>query len=188
MKKTFLALACASLIPAVSAGFDQTDEVARAKQAVAGFSAALKSELMAAMQSGGALRAIEVCHTRAAEISEEVSLETGMSLFRVSQQNRSPSNVPNDWQTAVLQDFKSRILAGEEAASLSWYAQAETADGPEFRFMKAIPTGGLCLQCHGTQIAPEVADKLSEIYPQDKATGFKPGDLRGAFVVTSRVD
>ena len=54
--------------------------------------------------------------------------------------------------------------------------------------MKAIPTGGLCLQCHGTAIAPPVAEKLAELYPGDKATGFEQGDLRGAFVITRQLD
>ena len=54
--------------------------------------------------------------------------------------------------------------------------------------MKAIPTDGLCLQCHGTAIPAEVADKLAELYPHDKAVGYREGDIRGAFVVTSLLD
>ena len=54
--------------------------------------------------------------------------------------------------------------------------------------MKAIPTGGLCLQCHGTAIAPKLAEKLSELYPEDKATGYSEGEIRGAFVVTRQLD
>ena len=50
--------------------------------------------------------------------------------------------------------------------------------------MKAIPTGKLCTKCHGTELKPEVKAKLAEFYPDDKATGFNKGDLRGAFVVT----
>ena len=45
----------------------------------------------------------------------------------------------------------------------------------------------LCLGCHGKSIAPEVKAKLAELYPEDKATGFSEGDLRGAFVVTRDV-
>jgi hypothetical protein len=52
--------------------------------------------------------------------------------------------------------------------------------------MKAIPTGGLCLACHGETIDPAVAGKIAELYPEDKATGFREGDLRGAFVVIDR--
>jgi hypothetical protein len=50
--------------------------------------------------------------------------------------------------------------------------------------MQAIPTGALCLQCHGENISPEVQAELARLYPEDKATGYSAGDIRGAFVVT----
>ena len=42
-----------------------------------------------------------------------------------------------------------------------------------------------CLQCHGKvdDLAPEVRDVLAKNYPQDRATGFAAGDLRGWFWV-----
>jgi hypothetical protein len=53
--------------------------------------------------------------------------------------------------------------------------------------MKAIPTGEVCLKCHGTQIAPEVSQVLASLYPEDRATGYKEGDIRGAFVVIRKL-
>jgi mono/diheme cytochrome c family protein len=43
-----------------------------------------------------------------------------------------------------------------------------------------------CAACHGTNIAPGVQAKLAELYPNDQATGFKPGELRGAILISSR--
>jgi hypothetical protein len=57
-------------------------------------------------------------------------------------------------------------------------------DKTVFRYMKAIPTAELCVACHGAEIPPDVAAKLEELYPQDKARGFQPGDIRGAFTIT----
>ncbi|MFT6919058.1 MAG: hypothetical protein ACJA2G_001693 [Cognaticolwellia sp.] len=51
------------------------------------------------------------------------------------------------------------------------------------RYMKAIPTGGLCLACHGSKLADDVSSKVNELYPNDQATGFKLGDIRGAFTL-----
>jgi hypothetical protein len=34
------------------------------------------------------------------------------------------------------------------------------------------------------QLSPEVRAALAEQYPDDQATGFEVGDLRGAFIVT----
>ena len=42
-----------------------------------------------------------------------------------------------------------------------------------------------CLMCHGQpdDILDEVKPELAKRYPDDAATGFKPGDLRGWFWV-----
>jgi hypothetical protein len=50
-------------------------------------------------------------------------------------------------------------------------------------YMQAIVTQPLCVACHGTALAPDVASALARLYPSDRATGFAVGDLRGAFVV-----
>ena len=132
---------------------------------------------------------MEVCSAQAPAIAASISLEKGMNLSRVSLRNRNPDNAPNEWQTTVLQTFETRLAAGESAAGLSWHETAETTEGrQEFRFMKAIPTGTVCLTCHGEGIAPPIAAKIGELYPADKATGFREGDLRGAFVVTKTLD
>jgi hypothetical protein len=111
-----------------------------------------------------------------------------MELSRVSLRNRNPGNAPNEWQAAVLKEFEARLAAGEKADTLTWQQVAESEGRREFRFMQAIPTGPLCLACHGADIAPPVAQKIAELYPGDKATGFREGDLRGAFVVTRPLD
>jgi len=40
-----------------------------------------------------------------------------------------------------------------------------------------------CSTCHGTDIDPALEGAIVEAYPQDIATGFEPGDLRGAFLI-----
>jgi hypothetical protein len=155
-------------------------DLQKAKETTAAFGAALKAELVTAMQSGDALSAIDVCHTKAPQIAAAVALDNGMEISRVSLKNRNRNNAANDWQIDVLKSFETRLQSGENAQSLTWN---EIRDG-EFRFMKAIPTGGLCLQCHGQAITPAVAEKIAELYPQDRATGYTEGEIRGAFVVT----
>jgi len=183
----FCALSAAlTLSPAIALGEASPQEQARA--AVQAFSTALKGELMTAMQAGGPLAAIEVCHSKAPGIAEAVSLEQGMQLSRVSLKNRNKENAANEWQAAVLMDFQERVDSGEDAAGLSWQQTVETGDGAEYRFMKAIPTGAVCLACHGKVLAPEVSAQIESLYPEDNATGFSEGDLRGAFVVTKMVE
>jgi len=161
-------------------------EIAAAKAAIKEFAGALQAELKAAMQSGGPVAAIAVCNTQAMPITQRVSAERGMDLSRVSLKNRNPANAPNGWQTAVLEGFEKQKAAGQDITGLAW-SETVTVDGEqEFRFMKAIPTGGGCLLCHGTNLSPEIGQALAGLYPEDQATGFTEGDIRGAFVVTTR--
>jgi hypothetical protein len=120
-------------------------------------------------------------------ISEQISAQKGMALSRVSLKNRNPDNAPNDWQEAVLLNFEAQKAGGKDVSKLGWSEMVTTENGREFRFMKAIPTGGVCLSCHGATLSPDVVQKLAELYPGDKATGFSEGDIRGAFVVTRRL-
>ena len=40
-----------------------------------------------------------------------------------------------------------------------------------------------CLKSHGENIDTTVSAKLNELYPTDKAIGYKPGEVRGAFTI-----
>ena len=162
-------------------------EVAAAKAAIKEFAGALQAELKGAMKAGGPIAAIGVCNTQAMPISEKLAAGHGMNLSRVSLKNRNPSNAANDWQAAVLEDFEKKRLAGSDITKLGWTETVSVNGEQEFRFMKAIPTGEVCLKCHGTQIAPEVSQVLASLYPEDRATGYREGDIRGAFVVTRKL-
>lgn len=188
MRNFIWGLCCLAVLaaPGAFAGGEEAEE-ARAREAIAEFGDALKSELTAAMQAGGPLQAIAVCNDRAPAIAEAVSLKRGMSLSRVSLRYRNPDNAANAWQATVLRDFEQRLALGEPADLLTWQEIAGDAGQREFRFMKAIPTGAICLTCHGESIAQPVAEKIAEFYPDDRATGFREGELRGAFVVTRQM-
>ena len=150
-----------------------------AAAAVQQFGAQLKNELQQAMAAGGAMQAVDICHLRAPAIADELSAQTGYQLARVSLKFRNPERgQPAAWQRAVLESFDQQLAAGTPADDLIYSA---TRDG-EYRFMKAIPTGALCLTCHGTALAPELEAKLKDLYPEDRATGYLAGELRGAFV------
>jgi len=160
-------------------------EADKAKAAIKELAVALKTELKGAMQAGGPVAAIGVCSTQAIPITQKVANEEGLLLSRVSLKSRNPVNLPNKWQIAVLEGFEKQKAAGKDIGSLVW-SETVTVDGKqEFRFMKAIPTAPVCLSCHGTNLSPDVSRVLADLYPMDRATGYREGDIRGAFVVTS---
>lgn len=175
----------AFIVFSVAASADQPDPLVKeARLAIKSFASELKGELQAEMEAGGPVNAIGVCNKRAPEIASKVNAGSKLKISRVSLRNRNPANAPDDWQKKVLADFDARLMAGEDAGKIDYAETVETPGGQEFRYMKAIPTGEVCLNCHGANLRDDVRAKLDELYPGDKARGFKKGDIRGAFYVT----
>ena len=164
-------------------GVNLKTEVASAKKTTKAFGGALKAELKKAKKAGGLLKAIDVCNTEAMPITERVAIEQGAKLSRVSLKNRNADNAPNDWQKVVLEDFDARFAKGESVKKMAFARIVENDGKKQFRFMKALPTGGNCLECHGSEMDADVSAKLAELYPNDKATGYQKGQVRGAIVI-----
>ena len=179
----------AALLPlfagTAAAQSDLPERMEKARAAAGDFGAKLLGALQKAMAEGGAVNAVGVCNTIAPEIAAQKSAAAQMSLGRTSLKLRQPKNAPDAWELQQLENFEARKAAGENPAAIEVGEFTEKEGKPVFRYMKAIPTGPLCLNCHGAQLAPEVAAKLQALYPEDRATGFAPGDLRGAFTITA---
>ena len=109
----------------------------------------------------------------------------GLVVARTALRVRNPDNAPDEWEQTQLERFSTALAAGASPRSLKALERVETGDGDHvWRYMRPILTGGLCLQCHGDVLAPEVAAAIAERYPNDQATGFALSSLRGAFTVT----
>jgi hypothetical protein len=146
----------------------------------------LQGELQAAMKQGGPMAAVSVCHERAPEIAAQLSEETGFTLRRTSLKPRATA--PADWERAVLEEFEDRRAAGESPQTIEWHEVTRVDGEQRLRYMKAIGTGGVCLTCHGSDIDPALKAKIDKLYPEDQATGFAEGDIRGAFSITGAID
>ncbi len=110
----------------------------------------------------------------------------GVRVARVSLRTRNPLlGQPDAWEQAVLQDFERRLSAGEKPETLEHAELVTEPAGRSFRYMKAIPVQPMCLGCHGAteSMAPAIRERLAADYPQDRAVGYAPGQLRGAFSV-----
>lgn len=147
------------------------------------FSGALKPQLKKALQTGGPQQAIAICATRAPNIARTLSHETGWEVKRVSLKPRHQEAQPDTWETKVLQNFNQRQQAGETAAEINY---SEQVNG-RYRFMQAQGVEPLCLTCHGQQLAKEVEKTLKQYYPNDQATGYSLGQIRGAFSLTKQL-
>lgn len=141
----------------------------------------LKMQLVTAMGEGGPVQAIGVCSAVANQIADEVSLQTGMMIGRTALRIRNPANTPDSWERQQLLRFSQALEAGADPKGLAYAEVITNGDQQEFRWMKPIILQKACVACHGKAISPEVQAQLTVLYPADKAVGFIPGELRGAF-------
>ncbi|MEA3537555.1 MAG: DUF3365 domain-containing protein [Pseudomonadota bacterium] len=164
--------ACASLPePAME---DRTED---ARQLVDRFQTDLITALNAALADGGPVAAVEVCAEIAPAIAASLSDESGAMVRRTALRNRNPDAVPDATERRVMATFMPPLDA--DGKPREWSG----ATASSFRYMRAIPTKPMCTTCHGTAVAPDIAAAIRKRYPNDTATGFAPGDLRGAFSV-----
>jgi hypothetical protein len=137
----------------------------------------LKPQLKLAMEQGGPTRAIEVCATEAPKIADSLSAQSGWRVKRVSLKSRNASRAqPDQWEREVLQQFNQRQQAGEAAADINYSASSSG----QYRYMQAQGVEPLCLICHGKGLSDPVQLTLEKYYPDDWATGYSLGQVRGA--------
>jgi hypothetical protein len=157
---------------------------AQARGIAAKFADKLKGELMGAMKADGPVKSIEVCNVAAPAIAGEVSTD-GWTVKRTSLKLRNAKAAPDKWERQTLEQFEVDKANGADVTKLERAEIVDAGGVRTFRYMKAIPTAAEpCLACHGGSIAEPVKAKLTQLYPQDQATGFKAGDIRGAFTLS----
>ncbi len=148
----------------------------------------LGQKLKAAMSTDGPVAAVSVCKESAPAIARQLSIANDAKVTRVGTRVRNQNmGVPNAWQKEALTQFEARLSQGEKAADIEYWQVADNGHGKsELRDAKAIAVQPQCLSCHGSaqDIAAPLAEKLRIEYPNDQATGYSVGQLRGAVVVT----
>jgi hypothetical protein len=136
----------------------------------------LKAALEDAIAAGGAARAVDVCRIQAKEIAQALQEESGWIIGRVSSKPRNPLNAPDAWEQQILAGF-----AAQRREQVQGPLEVSRVEQGRLRYMRAIDTGPVCLACHGAKLDPKVQARIASAYPQDQATGYSLGDLRGAF-------
>ncbi|MEO1048499.1 MAG: DUF3365 domain-containing protein [Pseudomonadota bacterium] len=162
---------------------DEAQVIARAQPIAAEFQATLQAQLKAALEAGGPQQAVAVCHEAAPAIAAMQSEQSGALVRRIADRNRNPDNaVPAELRAAYDTLAREPVIDAKPASTL---AQIGEGSGARVHYLSAIPMREQpCSTCHGRAIAPELKTQINALYPADAATGFAPGDLRGALVIT----
>ncbi|MBE9563962.1 MAG: DUF3365 domain-containing protein [Proteobacteria bacterium] len=161
------------------------------KQVAQQFVKQLGGHLKKEMKANGPVQAIKVCKEIAPGIANQLSIENGWSVSRVSSKVRNPSSgLPDKWESEVLAEFEALAAKGEKFSSMKKVTVVEENGKSYFRFMKPIPVKPVCLSCHGGKedVSATVQAELAKQYPFDKAKGYKLGELRGAISIKQPMD
>ncbi|MCT2398041.1 DUF3365 domain-containing protein [Novosphingobium mangrovi (ex Huang et al. 2023)] len=175
---TTLCAACAQEEPPL----DEAAVLARSDAVAGRFQSTLQGQLKTALAAGGPMLAVTVCHDAAPLIAAQESERSGALVSRVAERNRSPAGGLSDELRPHYTELASAPLVDGKPASRIW--RTGTGDDATINVLRAIPMQEKpCTVCHGIDVSPDLAARIQELYPNDKATGFKPGDMRGAMLI-----
>lgn len=180
-----LCISTLSILPLLASAEENVppQEIKEARTLIKAFGSDLKHVLKTSMKSQGPIKALEVCNSKAGPIAKENSSLSAWSIGRTSLKVRNENNIPDEWEFKVLRQFEQRKAAGEDIKSIEYAETMKVGDKTIYRYMKPIPTVGLCVTCHGGDVSEKITQRINFLYPNDLATGFSVGDIRGAFTL-----
>jgi hypothetical protein len=111
-------------------------------------------------------------------LTDSMSTHYHAKIKRVSDKNRNPNNKANAEEINYIAQFKADAVAKRESKPVV------IEKGNQVQFYYPIPTNTMCLQCHGTQIKPDVQQQILKLYPKDLAVGYAENEVRGIWSIT----
>jgi hypothetical protein len=142
---------------------------------------ALSGEVINAINKGGLQHAVDYCNLQASPLIDSLSEKYDAKISRVSDRYRNPQNKPGELDFIVMQTYQRQLAEGSELQ-----AHLEiTADEVVF-YSPILILNPACLNCHGepgSTMEQANLDFIKSKYPEDLATGYKLGDLRGLWKI-----
>lgn len=131
------------------------------------------------MKEGGVLQAAAFCNAHAPEITRQFEKDYNVTIKRTSNKIRNSNNEPNERENIIIQNYLSQNKENYQPI-------IEKGKDGSVQFYAPILLQDKCTVCHG-----EIGNTMSvsndsiikKLYPTDKATGFKTGDLRGIWSI-----
>lgn len=143
----------------------------------------LSSNLQSAIQSGGISNALPFCSLAASPLTAGLAEKHGVVLRRVTHKPRNPAASADATELNILNSFAAAVTAGSPTNLPPPLVTNLVAPTVSF-FAPIVLSNDLCLKCHGEpgqDLARADLAIVQRLYPRDQATGFKRGDLRGAW-------
>ena len=145
--------------------------------------ATLSGHLLNTLESEGVDGAIRYCNLAAYPLVDSLSAVHNAEIRRTSFKVRNPENAPVGEERQMLEVYQDLVATGKPTPPIV----KQTAD--TVMYYAPIFVNALCLQCHGTAGTTMRAEDyavIRELYPEDQATGYTEGDLRGIWSIRFR--
>ncbi len=141
---------------------------------------ALSSSLMQAMKQGGVSYALQFCNVKANPIADSLSAVYEADIKRISVRNRSPFNQPEESDMEVYAYYTDMFDQAVAAGDTVVFAEKKAT------YYAPIVIAPQCLVCHG-KVGDDMNQSnhnlITDLYPNDQAIGFEPGELRGLWKI-----
>ncbi|MEX2588973.1 MAG: DUF3365 domain-containing protein [Chitinophagales bacterium] len=141
----------------------------------------LAGKLMQSIQDSGVAYALQFCSVEALPLTQSVGEEQGVKVSRVSHKPRNPLNRANEAEMNIIKNYQNLVAQNAEPKP-----QVVEKDNHFMYYGPIVIPADLCLKCHGEpgkDIAEEDFITIQMLYPEDQATGFALGDLRGMWKI-----
>lgn len=142
----------------------------------------LATNLMKNMKSGGVEAAIPFCNSMANPLTSEMEIKYGAKIKRVSSKTRNANNAPSQHEIEIIDQYNDSMNSNK---SLDPIVEVNVND--EVQFYSPIIVEKKCLKCHGAlenDLTKETDSLIKSFYPDDKAIGYREGQLRGIWSIT----
>lgn len=138
----------------------------------------LLSNVMTAMKAGGPVNAVSFCNIHAMPLTDSLAGEYKCVIQRVTDKYRNTANKLTEADSDIFVKIGSsnpmKPVLVSENGQIVYYKPIKIA----------MPA---CLSCHGStgkEIELKTLEIITQKYPNDMATGYKEGDLRGLWKIT----
>jgi len=142
----------------------------------------LSTTLTSKMKSGGLVEAVEFCNTAALPITKQMSDTYGVTIKRTSLKTRNLLNKPSEDEILILKEFQVNL---DKDIPLEPVVKLDQKGDPSY--YAPILIEKKCLICHGTldrELSKSADSIIKSYYPNDLATAYQEGELRGMWSVS----
>jgi Protein of unknown function (DUF3365) len=168
---------------------DLANRLEQARDTIRLYSEQLKAGLTEAVKASGFKGAVGACTSLAPDLNASISGQSPFEIGRTAMRVRNPDNTADPWEIANLEAFTRQLAAGGDHKKMEAYDVTVTKEGQRlFRYMRPIVMHEMCTGCHGINVSQDIKSEIARTYPDDKATGYAIGELRGAFTLVQDAD